>query len=488
MRVVPVLAVLLSLTLTGCRCSASAEASGGHSGEGITYAEVLIEDVPHVRQKPDFCGEACAEMALRKLGHDIDQDQVYDRTGLDPLAARGAWAPELKKALTDIGFDVGDVWYKIDTEKADEDLAEQFTALHADLADGFPSIVCMHVGEIDGPEHFRLVLGYDPETDEVIYHEPGQDDGAYQRIERAKFLELWPLRYDEDEWTAIRLRLEPGTIRAQEPTDRYTAADYAQHLMALKPVIPDGFTAVIEPPFVVIGDEAPASVRSRSEHTVRWSVRLLEKDYFPKQPDTIIDVWLFGDETSYLHHAKTLFGDEPDTPFGYFSPPANALIMNIATGGGTLVHEIVHPYVASNFPDAPPWLNEGMGSLYEACHEESGQIRGMVNWRLPGLQRAISEDMVPTFEQLTATSEFDFYEDNSGLYYAQSRYLCYYLEQKGLLRKMYHEFLANRTEDPTGYETLKKVLGDPHMGEFQNEWEEYVIGLSYPPEVVIEAG
>ena len=29
------------------------------------YASVLIRDVPHVRQKPDFCGEACAEMLLR---------------------------------------------------------------------------------------------------------------------------------------------------------------------------------------------------------------------------------------------------------------------------------------------------------------------------------------------------------------------------------------------------------------------------------------
>ncbi len=488
MRFVPVLAVLLSLTLTGCRCSASAEASGGHSGEGATYARVLIEDVPHVRQKPDFCGEACAEMALRKLGHDIDQDQVYDRTGLDPLTARGAWAPELKVALTDIGFDVGDVWYKIESDESDEELTEQFTALHSDLADGIPSIVCMHVGEIDGPEHFRLVLGYDPETDEVIYHEPGKDDGAYERIDRAKFLELWPLRYDEDEWTAIRFRLEPGTIRPHEATGRYTAADYAQHLMALRPMIPDGFTVVVEPPFVVIGDEDPATVHSRSEHTIRWSVRLLEKDYFPQQPDTIIDVWLFGSETSYLHHAKTLFGDEPDTPFGYYSPPANALIMNIATGGGTLVHEIVHPYVATNFPEAPPWLNEGMGSLYEACHEEDGQIHGMVNWRLPGLQRAISEDMVLTFEQLTALSEDAFYGDNSGIYYAHARYLCYYLEQKGLLRKLYHEFLANRATDPTGYETLKKVLGEPDMAEFEAQWEDYVMGLSYPPEVVIEAG
>ena len=26
------------------------------------YKSVVIKDVPHVRQKPDFCGEACAAM------------------------------------------------------------------------------------------------------------------------------------------------------------------------------------------------------------------------------------------------------------------------------------------------------------------------------------------------------------------------------------------------------------------------------------------
>ena len=31
------------------------------------YQDVLIKEVPHVKQKPDFCGEACAEMFLKKL-------------------------------------------------------------------------------------------------------------------------------------------------------------------------------------------------------------------------------------------------------------------------------------------------------------------------------------------------------------------------------------------------------------------------------------
>ena len=38
---------------------------------------VLIKNVPHVRQKPDFCGEACAEMYLKKLGYKGNESTSY---------------------------------------------------------------------------------------------------------------------------------------------------------------------------------------------------------------------------------------------------------------------------------------------------------------------------------------------------------------------------------------------------------------------------
>src|SRR5262245_51202132 len=64
-----------------------------------TYRSVLIEGVPHVKQKPDFCGEACAEMYLAKLGKAMDQDYVFDQAGVDPLLGRGCVARELATAL-----------------------------------------------------------------------------------------------------------------------------------------------------------------------------------------------------------------------------------------------------------------------------------------------------------------------------------------------------------------------------------------------------
>ena len=64
----------------------------------------------------------------------------------------------------------------------------------------------------------------------------------------------------------------------------------------------------------------------------------------------------------------------------------------------------------------------------------------MTNWRLKGLQRAIRADHVPSFESLCSTTSHQFYNEDRGTNYAQARYLCYYLQQQGLLVKFYHEF------------------------------------------------
>jgi len=240
-----------------------------------------------------------------------------------------------------------------------------------------------------------------------------------------------------------------------------------------------GFTVIVERPFIVVGDEDEASVRESTEHIVRWTVVRLKQDYFTKDPDEILEIWLLKDAASYQKHAKEFFNDTPATPYGYYLPSKKALIMNISTGGGTLVHEIVHPFVEANFPDCPAWFNEGLGSLYEQSGTVDGHIHGYTNWRLPGLQQGIRQKAVPTFLTLTSTTRSEFYADDTGINYAGARYLCYYLQERKLLVRFYKEFTANTGTDPTGYKSLKKVLGVRDMNAFQRVWEAYVLKLVF---------
>src|SRR5436309_9218886 len=274
---------------------------------------------------------------------------------------------------------------------------------------------------------------------------------------------------------AANVKAPPATTFKSSATQ--PDSDFARHVEELKKKLPSAeFTIVIQPPFVVVGDESEAVVKAHSEHTVKWAVDRLKQDYFAKDPKEILDIWLFKDSASYERNALTLFGEKPTTPYGYYSSRHKALIMNISTGGGTLVHEIVHPFVEANFPDCPPWLNEGLGSLYEQCGEVNGHIHGYTNWRLPGLQAAIKARTVISFKELTSLDSNKFYNDERGDHYAQARYLCYYLQQHGLLAKFYREFHAHQKDDPSGFITLRRVLGPRvNMNVFQKQWETFVL-------------
>jgi len=263
--------------------------------------------------------------------------------------------------------------------------------------------------------------------------------------------------------------------------------DYAAHVEQLKKKLPFGdFSIVVQPPFVVIGDEPADVVKEHSERTVKWAVDKLKQDYFTKDPKEILDIWLFKDSASYERNALALFGAKPTTPYGYYSGTHKALVMNISTGGGTLVHEIVHPFIEANFPDCPAWLNEGLGSLYEQCGELDGHIHGYTNWRLPGLQKSIGAGSVPTFKKLMSMEARAFYDDDDrGTNYAQARYLCYYLQQRGLLTKFYREFHAHQKTDPSGYKTLQRILRTRDMNAFKKKWENYVLGLRQGYEVAV---
>jgi hypothetical protein len=446
--------------------------------------EVRIAGVPHVLQRPGLAGEACVEMALRK--HDLpgaDQDYIFSLTKLDPGAGGGCYAAGLARAVERLGFQRGLIERRVPPGPRGAALVrEQWRTILEDLVLGVPSVVCMTGGETGAEreaQRFRLLLGYSTRTGRVTYHDPARPDGAHRQLPLSTFLRRWPIAYSSARRRhVVRIRLERDAAPTRSRAGAIAAADYAQHIAKLRRLLPDkGFTIVLQPPFVVVGDEPARRVRERARTTVAWATRRLKQDFFPRDPPWILTVWLFKDRRSYLRHTRALFGRTPSTPYGYYSREHRALVMNINTGGGTLVHEMVHPFIEANFPGCPAWFNEGLGSLFEACEEDNGRIRGLLNWRLPGLQAALRAGRVPSFKALTGRTQRDFYGRDPGTNYSQSRYLCYYLQQRGLLRRFYRTFLRDRGRDPTGYATLQRVLDEPDMAAFQRRWSTWVLNL-----------
>ena len=150
------------------------------------------------------------------------------------------------------------------------------------------------------------------------------------------------------------------------------------------------------------------------------------------------------------------------------------MVMNVATGTGTLVHELTHALIEPDFPRVPSWFNEGLASLYEQCALDGDSIHGLVNWRLPALQQAIRENKLRSIEQLVGDDNF-YREDLVGLNYAQARYLLFYLQEKHLLREFYRGFRDHAGNDPMGLKTLQQIISPQTLDQFERDWGEWVL-------------
>lgn len=238
----------------------------------------------------------------------------------------------------------------------------------------------------------------------------------------------------------------------------------------------DGFASTIAPPFVIAGDLPQRDINAWRDQTVRPAAEAFAKAYFKTPPDEPVLVLLFANEKSYRGQAERWFDDTDVSYYGYFRHD-HVMLMNISTGGGTLVHEMVHALLRPDFPECPDWVNEGMGSLYEQC--SLAPLRGLPNWRLPALQDAIGKGQLRPLREMIGDPRF-YARQDVGLNYAQARYLMLYLQQQGKLGAFYAGLKANHATDPTGLKTLESLIAPQKAEEFEKTWRAWVLRLRFP--------
>jgi hypothetical protein len=283
---------------------------------------------------------------------------------------------------------------------------------------------------------------------------------------------------------AIVLRAPRGVQAAPERGARIDGIAVARRVRDLGEELGErGWSVAVAGPFIVTGDLPLARLEHFSEGVIGMALSHLRRDYFARDPRDPVVTYLFGDDASYRRHTLDIFGESPETPYGYYDRGRHAMVMNIATGGGTLVHEMVHPLLRVNFPGASPWLDEGLASLFEQCRERDGQLVGMTNWRLPGLQHALRGGHAPGFEELLAGDAAVFYGENRGNNYAAARYLLYYFQERGVLRDLWRRLVTGGRREDGGLAIVGEFaerLGHRDLGAFRRTWESYVLALRYP--------
>ncbi|HVC96670.1 MAG TPA: hypothetical protein VND64_23535 [Pirellulales bacterium] len=261
-----------------------------------------------------------------------------------------------------------------------------------------------------------------------------------------------------------------------ETACRETAAEIAERLG-------EGCNAIVRAPFVLAGDLDLDELDHWHEETIAPAARAMASCYFDTSPNEPITVLLFSDRAAYDRQARSLYGDKGISVYGYYKPDERALLLNIGTGGGTLVHELTHALIDFDFPAVPDWFNEGLASLHEQCriHRDEAGIDGQVNWRLPGLQTTIRAGRLRSLEAMIRDD--DFRGTEVGLNYAYARYFCLFLQsdqnprRRNVLAEFYSELRAHQASDPQGLNVVGRVFSDQSWAQLDAAFREFVLEL-----------
>lgn len=153
-----------------------------------------------------------------------------------------------------------------------------------------------------------------------------------------------------------------------------------------------------------------------------------------------VTLCVFDDGERYRAAAHAF--DHVPSDWGFYDPQYRVAVANLAASIGNLRHELTHPLTDDDFPNMPAWLAEGIGSLYGTARWNGKRFEFLLNYRLRDLQRAIASQTLPTIRQLASSSAGDVRGEQASVYYAMSRYVLLYLEQRGQLGEVYRGLRA----------------------------------------------
>ncbi len=240
-----------------------------------------------------------------------------------------------------------------------------------------------------------------------------------------------------------------------------------------------------EAPFVLAGDlpirdAREWGLRSWHEKVIRPAATILWRDYFSTRPQEPIVVLLFGSLDAFRTHARARgeFARRHPTRYGFYEPSRRAVVVNVSTGTGTLLHELTHALMDCDFPDAPPWLCEGMATLHESRNARfvarTARPPG-ANRRGTTLRKALRRGQLPSLRRFLTMR--DFRGPMEPVHYALARYFCAYIRSSRKLAELYRTFRDHNEHDRTGLSFVEEVFGRRRIELIEQDFLAWVRGL-----------
>jgi hypothetical protein len=242
----------------------------------------------------------------------------------------------------------------------------------------------------------------------------------------------------------------------------------------LKERLPATWAIQIQPPFVLAGEQSAASLTELYSGTVWPTVRALSIGYFDTPIEEPISLVIAKDEASFLASTTALGLGARAEYAGLYDRRCRTIVVNAATGGGTLAHELTHALAHTDFPAMPEWLDEGLASLHEECEfsEDGLRLRGLPNWRNGVLSEAFDRQQFPTLAEFVTQSFASGHR--APLDYAIARNLCLFLQERNLLTEFYRKARFHQQRDPTAGWSLVAILGHAELSSVDREFAQWL--------------
>lgn len=251
--------------------------------------------------------------------------------------------------------------------------------------------------------------------------------------------------------------------------------------------------------FVLVGRYREEELEEHYRRGLEDAYRFLKHEYFPQGPQRLITVFLSDDPYDLITDMIRIY-DDPEIRvyedyvniisdmhfFGCFIKVDNLMAATIAGGYGTLLHELMHALIASDYPDAPSWLNEAMAMLYERSKWTPSRLVALPNWRMEFINEH-NIGSLADFDRILQDPPSD--RDEFAQMLAKIRLLMLFLDSKELVNDFYKaakekgdSFVMSEVLNAFGEE-----LSEQHwerfvwrsITEYEIEWQESSGSLSY---------
>ncbi len=157
---------------------------------------------------------------------------------------------------------------------------------------------------------------------------------------------------------------------------------------------------------------------------------------------------LFKDQASFQEYAKV---DAPHQQWlgGYFSYESRWLVLHLEPDSGSLTHEYCHALIEDDIGILPPWISEGIASLYERYRLEGGRPMGERGSTLLDVKAGLLQNRVASLDLFLGFRGRQFYDpERVRLNYDVARAVCLFLQEKGVLVAVYKDIKAAKAANP----------------------------------------